>query len=341
MKKTLYILVGLLALAFSALSFGACEKNDPEDESSMLIEVPGTVDDLSYFQNAIAPSYEGGYYYAYGEALYPNDPEHLYIGVNNIAEAKEFFMGWMAPDVEKLEDGDAITCSLSDEEGNAQGIVYFIPGSGSTVADVVVSNGTRIRYFNKITFLLNSAWPYNSADSKWKKFDVVKKVQADKDTQFHFGYYQGDCILDLVCVHEAGNGVKPLFIAIGKGTGRKCGDSVTGMEFDQFRASGYMPNLEKAQEISKILRKDWNLFSAVFKSIDINLGEPCWIDHTHRSGVLFYDYVYLHNNPDELKTFMYGAKAGGKGNHFLYAIDWYGDSEMKDGITLERSYLHK
>ena len=41
------------------------------------------------------------------------------------------------------------------KEGNEQGTVYLIPGTGSTVAEVIVSSEVRIKYFNKLSFILD------------------------------------------------------------------------------------------------------------------------------------------------------------------------------------------
>ena len=338
MKKNYYGLVAFLALAFGALAFSACEKNDSDDESSAKVEVPDTYDDLAYFQESIVQvdSLDRLLYYSYGEELYPNDPGHLYIGVDNITEAKDYFLDWIAPDVEMLQEGDAITCSLTDEEGNPQGMVYFTPGTGSTVADVVVSNGTRIRYFYKLSFILNSAWPYNSAESKWKKFDIVKNVTI------YINKYLTDVDrkLNYVCIRESGNGVKPMFVTVTHDDSWKPGPITANFyknDWGLINFSAFVPSLGKAKTISKILQKDWHLFMAVSKEADFgNIYKGCWIDHEHNSGSHFYDYVYYDRNPDDEKTWKYGAKKDEKVNClWLFKIDWLDDSEIYDGVDVK------
>ena len=317
MKHIQNTITALLLMVFGALAFYSCSKNDPDVPNPDSKQT--SFDDLDYFLNSIMDRNPEGQFlhYTFGEAIYPNDPEHLYVGVDNIAQAREHFLSWFAPDVEKREEGNAITCSLTDKEGNAQGIVYFTPGTGSKVADVTVSNDTRIRNFSKLSFILNSAWPFNSADSKWKKFDIVKNVDL-KEISGMTGKF------NMVCIREAGNGVKPMFVAIPKYK-RPCDTA----DHQDIYKSKYCPSLGKAQTIGSIIQKDKNLWEKVFE--EAGLAHPnsaAWIDHTHLNGVQFWDYIYLYSNE------YYGDRQTQKakdGRNFLLKIDWVDDGDIHDG----------
>ncbi|MCR5828648.1 MAG: hypothetical protein K6G53_09590, partial [Bacteroidales bacterium] len=157
MKYIQKTLTAFLLLAISAVTFSSCNKEDNPSEETLL----ETYDDLRYFQDCIVNVDSTGAfrYYAYGTPLYEDEPEHLYVGVDNIAQADSIFRTWLAPDVNISESGSKLTCSFTDEEGKAQGAVSFTPGEGADVAVVTASEGTEILYFSKLTFLLNSAWP--------------------------------------------------------------------------------------------------------------------------------------------------------------------------------------
>ena len=320
MKRIYNTITALLLMVFGALAFYSCSKINADD-----IPNPDSrqtsFDDLDFFQHCILDTDEEGRFlhYTFGEAIYPNDPEHLYVGVDNIAQAREYFLSWFAPDVEMRQEGDAITCSLTDEDGNAQGIVYFTPGSGSLVADVTVSNGTRIRYFNKLSFILNSAWPFNSADSKWKKFDIVKNVDLREISKMTGKF-------NMVCLREAGNGVTPMFVAIPKYK-RPCDTA----DHEAISKSKYCPSLGKAQSIGSVIQKDKNLWEKVFEEADLaHPNADAWIDHRHLDGVQFWDYIYLYSNE------YYGdrqTKKAKDGRYFLLKIDWVNDSDINDGGT--------
>ena len=316
MQKTITV---LLLLAFSALAFNACDKDDDPDEISEL-EV---YDDLSYFQNSIVDVDSLGTfrYYAYGEPLYPNEPDHLYVGVENIQEAADIFRLWLAPDVKVDESNGKLTCALTDEEGKAQGTVWFTPGEGAEVAEVTASADTKLLHFSRLTFLLNSAWPFNSAKSRWHKFDIIRNVtpkgiKGDLPSE--------DRVLDWVCIRESGNGVKPMFCAVTKNNGMNCNSP----NHTDVKESSYCPGIEKAKAIGSILQKDWDLFKEVFKEAGGDVTYDCWIDHTHSNFWKYWDYIYYGTNN------VYGRKSWGDGSVWLLKIDWIDDDKMYDGASI-------
>ena len=85
--------------------------------------------------------------------------------MDNIEEAARIFAKWLSPDV-KLPDITPsvreLTAQLTDKQGKAQGTIYFRAGTEPIVAEVTASAGTQLKFIDRITFLLNSAWPQNS-----------------------------------------------------------------------------------------------------------------------------------------------------------------------------------
>ena len=319
MKHIRKTLAALPLLALSALAFYACNKDDDPGEEVEL----DVFDDLSYFQNSIVDVDSLGTfrYYAYGEPIYENDPEHLYVGVDDIDEAAAIFRQWLAPDVTVTESGGKLSCALTDEGGKAQGTVYFTPGEGANVAEVTASSDTRLLHFSRLTFLLNSAWPFNSAASRWHKFDIIKNV-TPKGIKGHLP--SEDKILNWVCIRESGNGVKPMFCAVTTNNGMNCNSH----DHTEVMTSKYCPGLEKAKNIGDILQKDWDLFKAVFHEAGGDVSYDCWIDHTHSNFWKYWDYIYYGSNK------VYGRKSWGDGSVWLLKIDWIDDDQMYDGASI-------
>lgn len=78
-------------------------------------------------------------------SAFANDTAHLFIGVDSLAEAVQFFRQWIAPDVKISEDHGNLTCPLTDKDSNAQGTVYFRPtSSNGYIAEVTASADTRL-----------------------------------------------------------------------------------------------------------------------------------------------------------------------------------------------------
>ena len=205
MKTTAKSIAILLMMGLAAFFFNSCNKEKPEAPEHIEIN---TYDDLDYFQNSIVhiDSLHNFIYRAYGVPLYADDTSQLYIGVESLEEARDIFMNWIAPDAVVKENSGDLTCELTDENGLSQGTVFFrhVELNGR-VAEVSVSNGTRLYYFSQVTFLYNDAWPLvNSAQSRWHKFDIVHNI---KPTNIQGYFHDVDRSLNWVCVRESGNGM--------------------------------------------------------------------------------------------------------------------------------------
>ena len=127
MKKQ-YSILWLMAMVVAAtFTFTACSDDDKAPER---LETTA-YDDLDYFQRAIVDVDSLGNFQCrqYGVPLYDNDTTHLYIGVESIEAAEKIFRYWLAPDIEAVAAADnSITANLTDEDGKAQGTIFFRPG---------------------------------------------------------------------------------------------------------------------------------------------------------------------------------------------------------------------
>ena len=158
-------LLGLMLMAAAVTTFTACSSDDDDKNDSQAKQY----DDLEYFQKAICNIDASGNLVGYnvGTVLYENEPQHLYIGVDNIEEAARKFAAWMSPEVKLADITPAVrelTAQLADKQGKSQGTIYFRAGTDPVVAEVTASSGTQLKFVSSITFLLKSAWPQNSGD---------------------------------------------------------------------------------------------------------------------------------------------------------------------------------
>lgn len=170
MKKNKFLsLLGLMLMAAALTTFTACSGSDDDDNNNNKSGTTYMYDDLDYFQKALCTIDDAGNLVSYntGTILYKEEPQHLYIGVDNIEEAARIFAKWLSPDV-KLPDITPsvreLTAQLTDKQGKPQGTIYFRAGTEPIVAEVTASAGTQLKFIDRITFLLNSAWAQNSGD---------------------------------------------------------------------------------------------------------------------------------------------------------------------------------
>ncbi len=329
MKHLLKYTSVILLMALATTLFQSCNKKDPEPPET---DVNTTFDDLSYFQNCIIHvDSEGNFgYRAYGKPLDANDTTHLFIGVESLAQAEQFFREWIAPDVEISNDNGNLTCPLTDLNGNAQGTVYFRPTSGSgLIAEVTASDDTRLLYFRRVTFMHNNDWPLVEPQSIWHKFDIVHNLNIPCLNDV---LISEDKSLNWVCVRESGNGVPPMFCTVTNGYYDCLDESGTseGWEHEKIRGKWFVPRMGGAQNIGNILQADWELFREVFKEAtgNDNLNGHNWIDDSHTNFFLITYYELFHYKDNT----HYGEDDGAA--PFLLKIEWVADEDIYDGATI-------
>lgn len=331
-KKLFPWLMSLMLLTTATPTFTACSDDDDSKDNNgteQTDSLTAKYNDLDIFQEAICNIDSAGQLVRYevGQVLYESEPQHLFIGVDDIEEAAKMFRTWIAPDVKLPEItasvGD-LTAELTDTLGHAQGTIYFRKGSGTTVAEVTASADAKLKYVDRITFLLSSAWPYNSEALVWRKgdirtFRITGKAGEELEDQ--------DKELPFVLVREGKNGNKPMWVALTKNVYTPSGFRWDTDDFEKIRRSDYCPGESKAQIISQIMRSDWNFFKGRFSEAQ-NLGGgelrddgSYWYDHRHSSGLInYWDMIMLSN----------GWTHGGneEKEQFLLKIDWIDDDQI-------------
>lgn len=324
MFETLCMAVICMGMIFVSCSSDNDDNNsggdDPTQPEVVTVE---NFDDLAYFQNAIIEVDSLGNFMSRscGEVLFENEPHHLYVGVESQAVAEETFRQWLAPDVVVTPTANGFSASLTDLDGKAQGTVYFTAATKSgEVAEVTASVGTDLKYFDKVTFLLNTAWPVNASAKIFHLGDVITYSPQAIDNLLD----EKDETLKWVCVRESGNGVKPMFCTVTNGF-YQCGSGPLFTRYTRISKSSYCPAESNAKFISKVLREDWNYWYSIFKAQGIPLSgsENYWIDMSHW---FYYDAINLGGGV----TYGYNEKAY---RPFLLKIDWLEDSEIYSSLS--------
>ena len=335
MRKNNRFLSRLLAVTMlTAAATGLTACSDDDDDNKNNSEQPDNLtvqyDDLDIFQRAICNIDSDGQLvrYQFGEALDDAEPQHLYIGVDNIEEAAKIFRCWIASDVELgtiTPTVSDLTAQLTDTQGHAQGTIYFRAGSGQTVAEVTYSPETKLKYIDKITFLLNSAWPYNSGELKWHLGDIRSFRITGNCSE---GLADNDKSLNFVLVQEGGNGLYAVWAAI---TNNKytnsSGKQKWGAEnsFDKVFYSDYCPTRSSADYITIMLRENWNYFVEKFKQAGcgpLEASASYWINSTHWDWGRYYECMAYSSG------YVSGITQGNGEERFLLKNDWLRDGEL-------------
>ena len=323
--KTIKFIYTLAALAITAASLTACSDDDDDNGKNGKNgqNVPETqavtaYDDLDYFQNAIVSIDSLGNFLSrnYGEALYNNDTTHLYIGVETLAEAETIFREWVAPNANVTKTGDDLTYLLTNAEGKMQGSILFkASASAGTVAEVTPSSPSLLKHFRQVTFLSNSAWPYNgdSSDEVYRLGDT-RRLTVDHRASGHT-----QDVYTFVCIREKGNGVNAMYFAISP----ESYVPKTWTPSDLLYNVAAVPGEAKAQTVATLLQRRWDFYANILNNIKesgkLNWGEQYWIDKKV-TYLAFTDQYAINLSNGELSGWDFQWHNPSK--HFILAIDY-------------------
>ncbi len=271
MKK---VLLAALYLMGATCMFVSCSDDDDDSEKQIVESFSvENFNELELLQNHLVQIDSTGarVQNVCGAALDESDTSLLFVGVENIEGAKEMFKGWFPENADIITTGNNMTVNLKDEERKSQGTVYFTTKeSGSTVngmplfAEVTFAQGTAIKYVSKVYFVSKSNWPENDI-SPYHVGDFVETFTAN-GTKRYFG----------ICVKEKSAGQSGMIV----------GFSVNP-EYTYKYSAAYASN-SAANEVSKIIRANWNMYKNLFKekcNVALGDGEYFWIDKN-------YDYLF-------------------------------------------------
>ena len=307
MKK---VLLASLYLMASVFMLTACSDDDDDNNAS---EMPqeGEVEffnELSFLQNSIVEIDSTGAKMGVscGKALDEMAPTELYVGAENIEEAKEIFLSWIINQESVISTGNNITVSLKSEERNDQGKVYFTAKEqGSMVGEypliAEVTFDTDIKYVSKVYFINKSSWP-NNAGSEYFVGDIVPCLTLGEEGVKNF-----------VCIREYSAGVKGMLV------------SISDKSYD-FAGIAWIATETKAKQASEIIRKDWNTFKVFFEDAGLRLNDDYLFYNAQKKfwGIPIGTYaINLHTG----STDWYGIT---KERRHLYCYSVDEDGEVED-----------
>ena len=264
MKKTISIKWMLVWTFLLPSVFVSCSDDEDAPESERVViedvDIAKTFNHLEFLQSQFVKLDENGKLVNryMGKPLNPADETILYIGVNDLNEAKSLFKSWIIDSGNIYELGDVMKASFKDYTGTFD----FSPSQkvtnyGQEVA-VANCNGLEMEYVSQVVFVTTDSWPEN-AESVYKYGDVVKN---------HKGH-------SWVCVREAKAG--------------QCGylfskSSKTYESDYQIRLGvDYIPEEGAAKSFVAYLNENWAKHKKTInasKVVSIETDEWLWYDET-------------------------------------------------------------
>lgn len=182
MKKNWFYLFFLLA--FAAMPLVSCS-NDDEPDTGEGKHDPTLDDDrtemtsydaLDWLQSCLVVVGDNNEVIRriYGKPLDESQPTVISVPVDDLAEAEEIFLGWVAPDKEVTTVDGGYDYNLTDAEGNAQGSVSFraVEGEVGVMARMSVANGTDLKMVSEVKFIDADMWPENARGTLYRTGEV-------------------------------------------------------------------------------------------------------------------------------------------------------------------------
>lgn len=253
----------MLSVAIFFMPLTGCNDDDapdtPTNEDEEVAE-----NQLAYFQSFLVSVDSLGNFTDHINGVhlseFSSDPEEMFIGVDDISDARELFLSWMPDNANVCESGDIITFYPTDTDSKSQGTVKFtaISGSQYQIAQITLEDGASIPGVSKLNFINGNAWPENYVSSL-SLGEVENRKHKDGN------WY------DFVCIREASKGQTGIMIAF---------DENLYTPF-QGSSNSWMASKGEGRLVSKIVRENWTMHYNNF----INAG---------------YDYVFENNPDGEV-----------------------------------------
>lgn len=254
MKRNLLFNLTLAIFAAFSLSLSSCSDDDDNaqetnNETSVL-----RLNQLKYIQSQLVRVDSVGNLElrVNGEPLteFNSDTTVVFIGAEDLAEAKEIFEGWLPQGITTSTNGDNIVASPTDTLGRAQGKIVFAPATendGRSLATVTFTDGATIPYVSKVVFISSSAWPENGLFSPYTVGDIVTAnlnyTENDKSKTMDAKY---------VCIRSQKEGRTGLLMTI----------SQEKKTMKDFITLSYTSDIIAA---AKILQKNWDMYAEYFE----------------------------------------------------------------------------
>lgn len=268
--KTTFLNYWAILLMAAFMATGCSDDDDPMANDLPEENEEYVIDELDALQYALTNLDEAGELKnrIYGVALNEMLPDYLSIGVDSLQEAVDMFRLWFADTTEISADG--LTATFTTRKGSA----VLTPTDGEDgIIGRVIFDVPGLKYVSQIEFILNSAWPENASKPSDYKFGnsyefeawtwAYEKVHLDdalyKLLAFEKRFPRKDKI-KYCCIREYKNAQPALLVAI-----TPYNKPVSWASIQYY--GGNIPRREQAEEIQRILAKNWELYKALFKQI--------------------------------------------------------------------------
>ena len=302
MKRNSFRFTLLASAMMAAMTLTGCSVDDnPVVETQPTVETIEGIDIEAYdglaeLQEALVATDSLGNFVSrnVGKPLDEADTTVVSIGVKTVEEARQMFETWLSEDTEVQEWApNTLTATLTDEEGQKQGEVYFTPsGIPGELASVTFSDDLDIRYVSEVKFIPEQLWPNNAAaKSPYKLLEVVKQTEwvpvaswrylkDDLFLNYIKYYYNEDSrkTVPKVCIREATPSVKGILVWVGK----EC----FAHYFDDKDYIHQWATLSQAKEVANILNKkkddsQWMIYSGGVHTLKGTGGYPLVLENEY------------------------------------------------------------
>lgn len=168
MKKNFLKMVALMAVALPMAMLTSCD-NEEEIKPGQKEHENHFPDESGWITNRIVTiDEEGSVFHGYGQKLDESEPTVLYVGADDLEDAKNGFIVNLAPAGSPLDvKGDNMTLTLTDTLGHVKNKIFFTAvNDGKILAKVTWERELGIEnYVTELRYISKSLWPENAAST--------------------------------------------------------------------------------------------------------------------------------------------------------------------------------
>ena len=271
MKKNWIYL--LLFMAFAVMPLTSCDKDDDKETTEIYNHDPESDDDqiamtgydaLEWLQGSIVVVDENNEVVRriYGKPLDESQPTVISVPVEDLNDAKETFLCWVAPDKEATEVDGGYDYSLTDAEGKAQGSVSFraVEGEAGVIARMSIADDTDLKQVSEVIFIDSDLWPENASVPVYQTdhtYFLNARVFEWRYSPYGpggtYGCRSKDSIVEFYCIQGNMDSKEAILVWISPEAEKK---HVAPRWYSSWEVCQYLPGVPEAERVLKYFNEN-------------------------------------------------------------------------------------
>lgn len=311
MKKNWIYL--FLFMTFAVMPLTSCDNDDDNGTPEVFNHDPESDDDqipvtgydaLGWLQGNIVVVDENNEVIRriYGKPLDESQPDVISVPVEDLEDAKETFLGWVAPEKSATEVEGGYDYNLTDAEGKAQGSVSFraVEGEEGVIARMSVAEGTDLKKVSEVKFIDTDLWPENAAVQPYRTGRTYSLSARVFEWEYRSagpgGYvcFHKDSIVEFYCIQGNIDSKEAILVWMSPEASKM---HVAPKWYTRWNVARHLPSVPEAERVLKYYNENKAKWNNMLDEMDAkgHLWKSRWTLTTSATG----NYEFMLNEYSE------------------------------------------